>query len=117
MKKYISVIIILFTLTISCSVENPQDNSNNKIAVDAIKESYKDSERLVEVFLTEANVLYVSIIDNGVDQNRFAETICNQLKEYNSTIKWVKIVKAGSTEDKNADNAYGVLLGDCHCQN
>lgn len=28
-----------------------------------------------------------------------------------------EIVKVNSMQDPNADNAYGVLLGDCHCGN
>jgi uncharacterized protein YbbC (DUF1343 family) len=113
MKK-LSISILLFAL-ISCSTEKPNENVNNKKAIQEIKDSYGESERFVEVMLTDADVLYISVRDNGVDQSQFAHTICNVLKSNNATTKWVKIVKANSSNDPNADNSYGVLLGDCHC--
>lgn len=113
MKKILITLTVL--LFISCGSENPNENANNKKAIQEIKDSYGESERFVEVFLTDADVLYISVKDNGVDQSQFAQTICGVLRSNNATTKWVKIVKANSSNDPNADNSYGVLLGESHC--
>ena len=109
------LVICSFTFTvISCeTTEDPRENTNNIEALADVKTAF--GEKIQEAIITDANVLYVSVSDNGVDQSRFAETICNLLKRHNATTNWVKVVKAGSTKDPNADNAYGVLLGEAHC--
>ncbi len=107
------VVLPLLFIINACSSENPLENLNNKAAVEDVKTAF--GEKVFEVILTEANVLYVSVEDNGVDQSRFAETVCNILKSHNATTNWVKVVKVGSARDSKADNAYGILLGDAHC--
>lgn len=87
-------------------------NTNNKAALDEIKKEPK----IFEAFLTDANVLYVSVADDGTRRDGYAEYLCQIIKEHNATIEYVKVVKAGSTKDPNRDNAYGVLLGECFCK-
>lgn len=89
----------------------PQDEPNNKLALEEIRKEPKVKEAII----TDANVLYVAVEDDGTNRNGYASYICTLLKEKKATTNWVKIVKVNSTNDPKADNAYGVLLGQSHC--
>ena len=112
-----------FTLLISCCtscgdstpaapVEKPADNAGNKKALEEIKKEPK----ITEAFLNDANVLYVSVADDGTKRDGYAQYLCGILKENQASCKWVKVVKVGSMKDPKADNAYGVLLGESRCE-
>lgn len=92
---------------------DPRENIKNKEAIADIKTQFE--YKVFEAIITEADVVYVSVADNGVDQSRFAQTLCNILKEHKATSKRVKIVKVNSQNDPHRDNAYGVLLGASFC--
>jgi hypothetical protein len=109
---FVGLCLPIFMLFFGCG-SNSEDSANNKKAIEYIKSSF--SEKIIEAYLTDANVVYVSVADNGVEQSRFAETLCNMLKEQKCTAQAVKVVKVNSTKDPNADNAYGVLLGEAYC--
>ncbi len=87
-------------------------NTNNEKALIEIRKEKKVKEAII----TEANVLYVSVADDGTRRDGYAEYLCQILKENGSNINWVKVTKVNSTNDPNRDNAYGVLLGESHCQ-
>jgi hypothetical protein len=105
---------LLLTVNSCGTEEDPLQNKNNLEALEDVKTAF--GEKIQEAIITEANVLYVSVEDNGVDQTRFAETICNLLSKHNATTKMVKVVKVNSSNEPNADNAYGVLLGETFCE-
>jgi len=112
--RYRLILCVILFATFSCgSSEDPRENIYNKAAISDIKTAF--GEKVFEAIITEADVVYVSVADNGVDQGRFAQTVCNILKKHKATSNWVKIVKVNSQNDLNADNAYGVLLGESHC--
>jgi hypothetical protein len=114
--KLISKVVltaIIFSLVSCGTKEDPTKNKNNVEALEDVKTAF--GEKIQEAIITEANVLYISVVDNGIDQSRFAETICNLLKKHNATTNWVKVVKVNSSNEANADNAYGVLLGEANC--
>ena len=102
--------LYLFTLGCGESVK-PVDDPNNKTALLEIKKEPK----IKEAYITDANVLYVSVEDDGTNRNGFAEYLCGILKENKASTSWVKIVKVNSINAKNSDNAYGVLLGEAMC--
>jgi hypothetical protein len=114
------IALAAFTLLISCCtscgdsapVEKPADNVGNKKALEEIKKEPK----ITEAMLTDANVLYVSVSDDGTRRDGYAQYLCGILKENQASCKWVKVVKVGSMKDPKADNAYGVLLGESQCQ-
>ena len=81
----------------------------------ALSEIRKE-EKVAEAIITDANVLYVSVKDDGTRRDGYAEYLCQILKENGSAINWVKVTKVGSTNDPNKDNAYGVLLGEALCK-
>jgi len=85
--------------------------SNNIKALDEIKAEPKIKEALI----TDANVLYVTVEDDGTNRNGYAEYLCQLLNDYKATANWVKVIKVNSTKDINRDNDYGVLLGESHC--
>lgn len=87
-----------------------EKDANEKALTEIRKE-----KKVAEAIITDANVLYVSVKDDGTRRDGYAEYLCQILKENGSTISWVKVTKVGSTNDPNKDNAYGVLLGEAHC--
>ncbi len=77
----------------------------------------KDEPKVKEVIITEANILYISVVDDGTKRDGLASYFCETLRDanLNQEIKKIKIVKFGSTTDPKKDNAYGVLLGESEC--
>lgn len=113
MKQFSIAFTLCIALFAACSpVENPDENPNNQKALEQVRKE----EKVKEAVITEANVLYVSVDDNGTSRNGFAEYLCQILKDNNATTKWVKIVKRGSADDPKADNGFGILLGESHCR-
>lgn len=106
------MVIALIGSMLTNETENPMDKPGNALALEAIKKEPK----VIEALITEANVLYASVIDDGTSRKGYAEYLCMVLKDYNTTVTKVKVVKAGSTDDPNKDNAYGILLGECNCE-
>jgi hypothetical protein len=106
----------VFIACISCGdstpAEKPQDNANNKSALEEIRKEKK----ITEAFINDANVLYVSVADDGTTRDGYAMYLCNVLAEHNATTKMVKVMKTGSIGDANATNAYGVQLGEASCK-
>jgi hypothetical protein len=90
-----------------------QDEPNNKLALVEIRKEPKVKEAII----TDANVLYITVEDDGTNRDGYASYICEVLQEKKATTNWVKVVKINSTNEPNSDNAYGVLLGESHCEN
>jgi hypothetical protein len=107
---------LMVLCSISCGdstpVEKPQDNANNKSALEEIRKE----KNITEAFINDANVLYVSVADDGTKRDGYATYLCEILTEHKATVKMVKVVKVGSMNDPNADNAFGVLLGEHMCK-
>jgi hypothetical protein len=119
MKMKFAITFILssfFLLITSCgdsvASEKPQDNVNNKKALEEIKKEKK----IIEAFINDANVLYVSVEDDGTRRDGYAMYLCEVLASHNATTKMVKVMKVNSINDPNATNAYGVQLGESMCK-
>lgn len=112
LKFYVFAIVTSTFASCGESIK-PQNEPNNKIALEEIRKEPKVKEAVI----TDANVLYVTVEDDGTNRDGYASYICEILKEKKATTNWVKVVKVNSTNDANADNAYGVLLGESHCEN
>jgi hypothetical protein len=106
--------------------DNPQENPNNKAALAEIFADFNtgliavDAEpKIYEAVITDIDVLYVSVKDNGVSQDRFAQTLCNYLKKHKASTSRVKVVKVGATYDNDYKSQrlplQGKLLGESHC--
>jgi len=116
MKREIKLLsIVIVTLLFYNCGENikPQNEKNNILALDEIRKEPKVKEAII----TDANVLYVSVEDDGTKRDGYADYLCEILREKNATTNWVKVIKVNSANDLNAENAYGVLLGESHCEN
>lgn len=107
-KKLFLGLILSSLIFISCSNSDPAENPANKSALVEIRKEAKVKEAII----TNADVLYVSVEDDGTSRNGFALYLGQILLEHNATTKWIKVVKINSMNDPNKDNAYGVLLGE-----
>ncbi len=91
----------------------PQDEPNNKLALDEIRKESKVKEAVI----TDENVLYVSVEDDGTKRDGYANYLCEILREKEASTSWVKVIQVNSSNAPNADNAIGVLLGESQCEN
>ncbi|SDX09885.1 hypothetical protein [Flavobacterium degerlachei] len=122
-------IVVIASLTDDKTTSNENIKENNETEIDSKKnenlteknpnitalEEIKKEPKVKEAMITDANVLYVSVKDDGTNRNGFAQYLCEILNEYKATTKWVKVVKVNSINDPNSDNAYGILLGESNC--
>ena len=97
---------------VKAQTQTVNNDSINKVVLEVIKKEPK----VKDVVLTEANVLYIAVETDNTNRDGYASYFCETLKEYKSTIEAVKIVEFGTTNSKNKDNAYGVLLGESRCK-
>lgn len=118
MKTFIMVVVVIIMLIVVIPnkwfgkyAQAEPSNSHT-----ALIEEIKKEPKVIEVLVTDANVLYVSVRDDGTNRNGYAEYLCGIAKENHGNISTVKVVKSGSTKAKNRDNAYGILLGESNCQ-
>ena len=111
--KFYSLIITSIVFVSCGDSVKPQDEPNNKLALEEIRKEPKVKEAII----TDANVLYISVEDDGTKRDGYASYICEVLREKQATTNWVKVVKVNSINDPNSDNAYGVLLGESNCGN
>ena len=96
----------------STSNQSGTSTEGNSQALELIKKEPK----VLEAIITEANVLYVSVVDDGTRRDGYASYLCEILREKKALADRVKVVKHNSTNDPNKDNAYGVLLGESWCK-
>jgi hypothetical protein len=113
-KTWVKILAVLFVIGLIgrlATEEKHQKVENTDAALEALKKEPK----ILDLTLTDAKVLYVSVKDDGTRRDGYAEYVCGVLKEHGVTGKRVKIIKHGSQNDPNKDNAYGVLLGEKWC--
>lgn len=94
MKATLAPLFIVSIIFVAAcgQVEKPQDNANNKKALEEIKKESK----VTGAIIPDANVLYVSIKDDGSRGDGYAQYLCSILSENKATIKWVKVVQEGT---------------------
>jgi len=121
---------IILSILIGVFSSNTDKKETKKTTIDSVKskiekkkeepnlialKEIKQEAKIKEALITDSNVLYVTVDDDGTSRNGYAEYLCQLLKEYKATANWVKVIKVNSTKDPNKDNIYGVLLGESHC--
>jgi len=89
-----------------------QNKSGNN---DDLLASIKSEPKVKDAVITDANVLYVSVIDDETNRNGYAEYICEVVKDFNTNVNRVKVVKYNSSNDSGS-NAYGTVLGQSWCK-
>uniref|UniRef100_UPI004048BAC1 hypothetical protein n=1 Tax=Algoriphagus sp. TaxID=1872435 RepID=UPI004048BAC1 len=126
LKILLGVVVLLgFSLWVINQLKSPSNlvvpesidskesqNQNSKSLLELINAEPKVKEAII----TDSNVLYVSVEDDGTKRDGFANYLCELIKEKGSNIMLVKVVKVNSTKDPNRDNAYGLLLGEADCK-
>lgn len=100
---------ILFLMLLSCITSSLY--SQSPAIKEKLKTLMKDEPKVKDYTLTDANVFYVSVLDDGNNRNGYANYIYYLLKEEGIKVYKVVIVKLGSQKDPKRDNAYGVFLG------
>jgi hypothetical protein len=119
MKKFFVIIIVLaiffFGISKLCN-PSKQSNPTNNVANEKVLQIIKAEPKVLDAIITDANVLYVSVKDDGTSRDGYASYLCEVLREKNSKVDQVKVVKVNSQKDPDRDNAYGVLLGKCFCK-
>ncbi len=110
---FLAFALIQLLITVGCGeTVKPLDDPNNIAALEEIQKELK----IKEAIITDSNVLYVSVEDDGTKRDGYADYLCEILRNNSATTNWVKVVKVNSSEDPNSDNAYGILLGESHCE-
>lgn len=103
--KQLIFLVLLTCITTSVFAQSP-----------AIKEKLKTlmkyEPKVKDYVLTEANVFYASLLDDGTRRDGFAEYLYYTLKGEGILVFKVVIVRVGSQKDPKRDNAYGVKLGE-----
>lgn len=74
-----------------------------------------DEPKVRDFVLTDAQVLYVSVRDDGTNRKGLAMYFCDLMAENAIQCNMVKVVEFGSMNTPSADNAYGRELGRHHC--
>jgi len=74
----------------------------------------KSEPKVRDATITSADVLYVSVVDDGTSRDGYASYICETIR--GGSVNHVKVVKFGSINDPNKDNAYGIVLGESYCK-
>jgi hypothetical protein len=83
---------------------------------DKLKKLMAEEPSVKDFVLTEAKVLYISVISDGTRRDGLASYFCQQMKDNGISVDQVKIIKFGSQNHPDRDNAYGILLGESWCK-
>lgn len=81
-----------------------------------LKKLMADEPSVKDYVLTDSEVLYIGVVDDGSKRDGLASYFCQQMKDNSISVDRVKIVEYGSQNNPNRDNAYGVLLGESWCK-
>ena len=103
---------ILFGLAMMLSISSFAQSVSDK---EKVKNLMQDEKKVKDYVLTDAQVLYVCVSDDGTNRKGLASYFCDRMKELRIKVFKVKIVKYGSQNDPKRDNAYGIKLGECQC--
>lgn len=108
----VAALILFIVILGAFSSDEKVKDPGNEAALVAIRKEAKVKEAII----TDVDVLYVSVNDDGTKRGGYAEYLCGILREHNAKATLVKVVKVNSTNDPKRDNAYGVLLGQARCR-
>ena len=81
----------------------------------ALLDAVRKEPKVKEAIITDAKVLYVSVDPDGTNRDGYAQYLCELVKENKGDVEKVKVVQFGTSNSKDADNAFGKLLGESIC--
>lgn len=94
----------------------PPNSGRSSDSNQSLLEMVRKEPKVKEAIITDANVLYVSVLDDGTKRDGYASYLCELVRETKSSVNRVKVVKVNSTNDPKRENSYGVLLGESWCE-
>lgn len=110
-------IFTILTLCLFFSCGKSESNKQvEKVRNENIIKLINEEKRVLEVVVTDSNIVYVSLKGDGKSQKGFAEYICQLITDQMPKVNRVKIVEHGTTKHPKKDNAYGILLGESNCK-
>lgn len=101
---------LLFFVVLTCITSSVFAQS--AATKEKVKTLMKDEPKVKDHVLTDANVLYACLLDDGTRRDGFAEYLYYTLKGEGILVYKVVIVRYGSQKDPKRDNAYGVKIGE-----
>ena len=118
----VAPIVLILMATFAMSDEKPAEPTaedlNRATVRQAVTTHLTEKEpKVIEAFITDADVLYISVEDDGTRRDGLAEYFCQILNdEYpEAAVNRAKVVQAHTTGHPDRDNSYGVLLGEYYC--
>lgn len=108
------ILIAVLAAFYSCS---PVQKSPEQIAANKSFQSAAAKEKQVkEAFITDADVLHVTVKNDGSRRDGYAEYLCQLGNDFpENTVFMVRVVQIGTTNAPNKDTAYGITLGESVC--
>lgn len=101
---------ILCILALSSSAHSPSSR-------ESLLKAVRKEPKVKEAIITDANVLYAAVIDDGTRRDGYAAYLCELVREHDRTVNRVKIVEYGTiVKHPDRDNAFGILLGESWCK-
>lgn len=98
------------------STEQTLSSTGNKANRDKALAAILKEPKIADAAITDANVLYAQVKDDGTSRKGYAMYLCEVLNEHKAEVERVKVVALGSQNSPDRDNAYGKLLGECWCK-
>ena len=108
-----AIAVCAFTFFAIVSGESTHEKEQNN---EKILGLVKSEPKVKDAVITDADVLYVIVIDDGTKRDGYAEYLCQVLKDNQSDIGRITVVKQISQNDPNKDTTYGVVLGESNCK-
>lgn len=117
---YRGIAIGIFIFLISKCGDKDSENKRSQIkaANAAVAKKIIQSEpQVLDAVITDAQVLYVVVRDDGSRRDGYASYLCQTRSDYTGS-NWerVKVVQVNTFNHPERDNAYGVLLGEAWCK-
>lgn len=103
-------------LTRGCSSSSFDEISRSSRGIQEAKDLIRDEPKVLDAYINDVGVLYAAVLDDGTRRDGYAMYLCEVFGSKRHLVKRVKIVKYGSSKSPDRDNAYGILLGEHHCQ-
>lgn len=75
----------------------------------------KSEPKIYNAVITKEHALYVSVLDDGTSRNGYAQYICEVVRDFNTDISTIKVVKHNSIKSSE-DIVYEPMLGQSQCK-
>lgn len=115
LSTLITIAVLLIALKM-CSTEDTGYVQSKEVSNDKMLEAIRKEPKVREATVNSADVLYISVDDDGTRRDGLAGYFCKYVQEYGTDISMIRIVEHGTTKSPKRDNAYGIILGESMCE-